>query len=77
MTCLIFPSLFNTVLFADDTTISLWNPNFNSLITEYNTELDKFKNLTYSNRLSLNVSKTNAVIYRNRPIHNTDNAIFY
>jgi hypothetical protein len=60
-------NLFSTILFADDTTLSLSDVNYSDLITSTNTELNKVKQWTVSNRLSLNVDKTFAIMFSNRP----------
>jgi hypothetical protein len=50
-------------LFADDTTICNSNDNFDDLIYTTNVELDKLSTWFRTNKLSLNDSKTNFIIY--------------
>jgi hypothetical protein len=59
--------LFSCILFADDTTLSLCDESYLNLITTTNTELEKINQWTVSNRLSLNINKTAAMIFSNRP----------
>ena len=56
----------STILFADDTTLIFRNKNFNQLILNCNSELEKFRQWCLANRLSLNVDKTCALIFSNR-----------
>ena len=58
--------MMKTILFADDTTVSLSGRNFHGLLGELNDELCKFSSWSLSNRLSLNVEKTGAMIFSNR-----------
>jgi hypothetical protein len=61
--------LFSTILFADDTTLTISRSEYNDLIASTNVELlKKVKQWTIANRLSLNVDKTFAVTFTNRPI---------
>ena len=65
------PKLSNNLhvtLFADDTTISLSDLNYSDLMRRMNLELRKLKDWTISNRLSLNVKKTSAMIVTCRKI---------
>lgn len=61
-------SFLSSVLFADDTTVSFSHHDYNSLISIMNAEILNIKNWTESNRLTINISKTNAMIYSNRNI---------
>ena len=54
-------NLLDFHLFADDTNIFLQDQNLKSL--ELNEELDKVNQWLQSNRLSLNIDKTNFVIF--------------
>ena len=56
----------STTLFADDTTVAISDPCFDSLISNTNTELGKLHNWTVQNRLNLNVSKTMLLFFTNR-----------
>ena len=54
------------ILYADDTTLIFKNKSYDDLITTCNTELDKFRNWSIANRLSLNVNKTHVLFVTNR-----------
>ena len=63
----------STTLFADDTTISYSHKNSNDLISIVNYELNLVKEWINANRLTLNVGKTECILFSNRnlePIHN-------
>ena len=60
-------------LFADDTTISVSDKNFDICIGKLQFDLEMFSKWTLSNRLSVNVAKTEALIFSNRLFH-TENA---
>ena len=49
---------FNTILFADDTTLSFKSNDLNSLIRHCNVELSKFFKWSCANKLSVNTDKT-------------------
>ena len=53
-------------LFADDTCGTLSNKNINTLISSFNKEIENISNWSKSNKLSLNLTKTNYVIFRTR-----------
>jgi hypothetical protein len=55
-----------TFLFADDTTCLAENRNLHDLISYVNTELNKLAIWFKANKLAVNVSKTNYVIFRTR-----------
>ena len=57
---------FQTVLFADDTTISTTGKDSNELLYRTNSELNRVSNWTKSNKLTLNTSKTELMIITNR-----------
>ena len=59
-------SLFSSILFADDATLSSTNVNYQNLIIQTNLELEKIKKWTINNRLSVNVDKTFAILFSNR-----------
>ena len=59
------------ILFADDTNIFCSGEDLNSLSKMVTNELDKLKDWFDVNRLSLNISKTNYMIFSNR-LKNTD-----
>ena len=59
------PSVSNTLkttLFADDTVVSLAHPNLTSLVMSVNSELNVFCDWFQNNRLSLNTTKTYAIL---------------
>ena len=56
-------SVLDFHLFADDTNIFLQDQNLRSLELKFNEELDKVNQWLQSNRLSLNIDKTNFVIF--------------
>ena len=57
------------VLFADDTNILYSDANANNLNIVVNSELDKLNTWFIINKLSLNVSKTNYILFGNRNVH--------
>jgi hypothetical protein len=56
---------FFTSLFADDTGFLKSSPSLNTLFNEANEELEKASSWFQSNKLSLNVSKTKYIVFRN------------
>ena len=65
MTFLGCPNFFFPVMFADDCTLQLQDSDLSSLIMSCNTELEKLKNWTNSNKLTINVTKTNCMLVSN------------
>ena len=59
--------LFQTLLFADDTTLTLSHSDHRILEENVNQELDKILNWTNSNRLCINSEKSNCILINNRP----------
>ena len=57
------------VLFADDKNILYSDANVNNLNNVVNSELDKPNTWFIINKLSLNVSKTNYILFGNRKVH--------
>jgi hypothetical protein len=55
-----------TFLFADDTTCLAKNPSLRDLITYVNTELNKLAVWFKANKMAVNVSKTNNIIFHTR-----------
>ena len=53
------------VMFADDCTLQLQDSDLSSLIMSCNTELEKLKNWTNSNKMTINVTKTNCMLVSN------------
>lgn len=63
-----------TTLYADDTAVTMKNDNFSNLIRNVNSELFEIRQWTLSNRLTINETKTEAILFTNRPIpQNHDN----
>ena len=56
-------SEFQSLIFADDTTLSMTNSNYFSLVQKMNLELLKLKVWTTANKLTINVTKTNAIVF--------------
>ena len=74
-----FPLLsrsFNTTLFADDCVVQFHGTNIPNLINECNIELDKIVDWTRSNRMTVNVSKTNLMLISNVTSDLPDDVIF-
>ena len=72
------PKASNSVhctLYADDTTISLSNPEFEPLIDQMNCEFAKIYDWLLANRLSLNIDKTQVMLHTNRNHAITDSEI--
>ena len=62
----------HTTLYADDTTITVKNNDFNQLIQDANAELVNVKQWTVSNRLTINEAKTEIILFSKRfipPVH--------
>ena len=62
-------------LFADDTTLIVHEENYDSLISECNSVLTKFRDWTHANSLSLNVDKTFSMLYTDK--QNQTRRIFF
>jgi len=60
--------LLKFILFADDTTVLYSSSNLGELVTTVNRELTYLVNWFNSNKLSLNVSKTNYIIFSNHKL---------
>jgi hypothetical protein len=56
------PLLF-TLIFADDTNVFVHGPNLDNLIKIMGEELAKIIEWMYTNKLSLNIDKTNFIIF--------------
>ena len=61
--------VFKFILFADETNLFYCDSNLNELIQRTNTELDKLHVWFAVNRLSLNVTKTNYMMFGNRKLN--------
>ena len=67
------PNLSNsavTTLYADDTTLTFSGSNSETLIDNVNLHLEKLKNWSISNRLTINASKTEFLVITNRNFEN-------
>jgi len=58
--------ILNLILFADDTNIFLSNRNLTTLIQNLNCELQLLNKWFLANKLSLNISKTNFIIFTSK-----------
>jgi hypothetical protein len=65
--------VLSTILFADDTTLSLTGEKYDDLIAVATAELDSVRNWMISNRLSLNVEKTFIIVFTNK-LHDVNQA---
>ena len=59
-------------MFADDTNMFISGKNLTSIISTINTELDKINTWFCANLLSLNVKKTNYILFANKRLPNVD-----
>ena len=59
-------NIFNFILFADDTTILSTHEDTKLLYKQANNELDKLQNWLRLNKLSINVNRTNYIIFSNQ-----------
>ena len=57
---------FHTILFADDTSLSLAGQNYDELLCQFNQLLEKVTEWLRVNLLSLNVSKTKYMLFKNQ-----------
>ena len=62
-------------LYADDTTITLANENFNDLINQTNTELEIISQWATHNRLTINSDKTECMLFSNREFSTNNNLL--
>ena len=58
----------STTLFADDTNFSISNSSYENMIPILNEELDKIKKWTAANRLTINTSKTELLMFTNKQL---------
>ena len=58
--------LLHFILFADDTNLFYCSNNYEDLMKNVNAELSKLSDWFRANRLSLNISKTNYILFGNR-----------
>ena len=68
-------SFFKSTLFADDSIFSVSVKNYPIQIEPIITELNKIYNWTVSNRLTINVAKTELLCFTNKPLTLDDNQI--
>ena len=69
-------SILKTTLFADDTNFSLTHKDYDSMVGLLNTELTKIHDWTVANRLTINNTKTELLLFSNRsPIHNNEQVV--
>jgi hypothetical protein len=59
-------NIFELILFADDTNIFFSHQKFSSLVNTVNCEIDKISEWFKANKLSLNLKKSNYVIFKSR-----------
>ena len=59
-------SKFKVVLFADDSSFYIIGKDLNVLVTQANSELDKFYEWTVCNRLSVHLDKTKYLVFSNK-----------
>ena len=57
-------TLFNFILFADDTSMYYSDKDFSNLIQKVNCELNKLSDWFKANKLSINIKKTNYIVFR-------------
>jgi len=66
-------SLCKAILFADDTTVYLSSSDTNYLYRSVNNDLESLKDWFRANKLSLNISKTNYVLFRHNETYTPSN----
>ena len=67
--------ILSPTLFADDTTLTISHNNYTQMVTDLNAELKLINEWTKSNRLTINVDKTEMILITNRQCNNGDNDI--
>ena len=65
---------FKTILFADDTNIIFKSDSLGKLNVRMNKELEKLNKWLYANKLTLNLTKSNVILFNVRNVHT--NSIF-
>ena len=65
---------FFSSLFADDTFFLKSSPNLDTLMNETNDELEMASRWFIANKLTLNVSKTKIMVFRDKKMHFDENA---
>ena len=56
----------STTLYADDTNFSVSHDNYDTMVSILNVELEKIFDWTVANRLTINESKTELLLFTNR-----------
>ena len=64
-----------TILFADDTTIYVTGPNKNRLFSDIRKDLELLIDWFRANKLSLNISKTNYILFKPKHMKNDDTLV--
>ena len=64
--------MFSSTLYADDTTLFASNHDYDMLVNDVSSELEKFSVWCASNRLSLNIGKTHPMLLSNRKSLNSE-----
>ena len=72
----LYTNLLKLILFADDTTILYSSKNLKHLIDNLNNELMNLSEWFILNKLSLNIAKTNYMLFHNRKNHITHSDLF-
>ena len=67
----------DVTLFADDTTISMAHDNYNDLIPLLNHELSLVHDWTLQNRLTVNIDKTEMMMFSNLAVNTDNNQIIF
>ena len=65
----------STTLYADDTNFSIKDSDYDALISSLNCELTKVYEWTLANRLTINTSKTEMLLFTNRRVTTSDDEI--
>ena len=68
---------FTTTLFADDTTLSIANNDYNDLVPILNRELSNVQEWIGKNRVTVNVEKTELMIISNKNTNHNNNQIIF
>ena len=67
---------FKFLMYADDTTLLISDKNLHSLYRNLMSELQKVKFWVQANKLKMNISKTNLILFQNRSIKNSILPVF-
>ena len=59
-------SALHTILFADDTSFSISNTDYATAVSTLNVEMESVRSWTLANRLTINVDKTNLILFSNK-----------